>query len=64
MVDTLVEWADFIGEHGVDAALERARSTREQARRAAEEDRRRNLDDRGLDANASEQTVELLRKHR
>jgi (E)-4-hydroxy-3-methylbut-2-enyl-diphosphate synthase len=64
MVGTLVEWADFIAEHGVDAALQRATSTREEARRAADEDRRRNLDDRGTDANASEQTVELLRKSR
>src|SRR4029453_14118413 len=31
MVDALVEWATFISEHGVDAAFERARSTREQA---------------------------------
>jgi (E)-4-hydroxy-3-methylbut-2-enyl-diphosphate synthase len=64
MVPTLVEWADFIGEHGVEAALERARSTRDEARRAAEEDRHRNLDDRGDDVNASEQTVELLRRSR
>ena len=28
MVDALVEWAEFIDEHGVEAALERARSTR------------------------------------
>ena len=27
MVDALVEWAEFIDEHGVEAALERARST-------------------------------------
>ena len=28
MVDALVEWATFIDDHGVDAAFERARSTR------------------------------------
>jgi (E)-4-hydroxy-3-methylbut-2-enyl-diphosphate synthase len=64
MVGTLVEWATFIGENGVDAALERARTTRDEARQAAEEDRRRNLDDRGEDANASEQVVNLIRKSR
>lgn len=64
MVPTLVEWAEFINEEGVEAAMERAKSTREAARRAAEEDRQRNLDDRGDDANASEQLVELLRKQR
>jgi (E)-4-hydroxy-3-methylbut-2-enyl-diphosphate synthase len=64
MVATLVEWATFIGEHGIDAALDRARATRDEARRAAEEDRRRNLDDRGDDANAAEHVVELIRKAR
>ncbi|MDH4146589.1 MAG: flavodoxin-dependent (E)-4-hydroxy-3-methylbut-2-enyl-diphosphate synthase, partial [Acidimicrobiia bacterium] len=62
MVSTLVEWAEYITEHGMDAALERAAATREQARRAADEDRRRNLDDRGDDANLSEQVIELIRK--
>ncbi len=64
MVSTLVEWAEFIHTEGVDAALERARTTRDAARRAAEEDRARNLNDRGDDANASEQVVELLRAER
>ncbi|MDA3038847.1 MAG: flavodoxin-dependent (E)-4-hydroxy-3-methylbut-2-enyl-diphosphate synthase [Actinomycetota bacterium] len=64
MVSTLVEWADFIHTEGVDAALERARTTRDAARRAAEEDRQRNLNDRGDDANSSEQVVELLRAER
>ena len=39
MVDALVEWATFIDDYGLDAAFERARSTREQARREAERDR-------------------------
>ena len=64
MVPTLVEWAEFIVTEGMDAAMARAASTREAARKAADEDRRRNLDDRGDDANASEQVVELLRKQR
>jgi (E)-4-hydroxy-3-methylbut-2-enyl-diphosphate synthase len=64
MVPTLVEWAEFIVDEGMDAAMARAASTREAARKAADEDRRRNLDDRGDDANASEQVVELLRKQR
>lgn len=64
MVSTLVEWAEFIHAEGVDAAMHRARTTREAARKAADEDRRRNLDDRGDDANASEQLVELLRSER
>ncbi len=62
MVDTLVEWAEFIAEHGADAALERARSTREAARRAAEEDRLRNLDEKGDDANATEAVVAEIRR--
>jgi (E)-4-hydroxy-3-methylbut-2-enyl-diphosphate synthase len=64
MVATLVEWAEFIHREGVEAAMERAKATRDAARKAAEEDRRRNLDDRGDDANATEQLVQLLRKQR
>ncbi len=64
MVPTLVEWAELITEEGMDAALARAVSTRDAARRAAEEDRQRNLDERGDDANASEQLVELIRTKR
>lgn len=64
MVPTLVEWAEFINAEGFEAAMEKATSTREAARAAAEEDRQRNLNDRGEDANASEQLVELLRKQR
>jgi len=36
MVDALVEWATYIHENGVEAALERARATSEAARRAAD----------------------------
>ena len=42
--------------------MERAESTRVAARAAAEEDRARNLDERGEDANASETTIDLIRK--
>ncbi len=64
MVSTLVEWAEFIKAEGIDAAMVRAESTREEARRAAEEDRQRNLNEKGDDVNDSEQMVELLRAKR
>jgi (E)-4-hydroxy-3-methylbut-2-enyl-diphosphate synthase len=58
MVEQLVEWAEFITEHGVDAALERV--DLEKARRAAERDRNRMLVDQGADANhAAEKIVEI-----
>jgi (E)-4-hydroxy-3-methylbut-2-enyl-diphosphate synthase len=62
MVDTLVEWADYIVEHGTEAALDRARNTKSEAKKAAAEDRARNLGERGDDANDSEAVVELIRK--
>ena len=64
MVPTLVEWAEFINDEGIEAAMVRAQSTRDAARKAADEDRQRNLNDHGDDANASEQVVELLRSSR
>jgi (E)-4-hydroxy-3-methylbut-2-enyl-diphosphate synthase len=60
MVDALVEWAGFIVEHGTEAAI--ARADTERAAREADKDRRRNLGERGEDANASEQKIELIRK--
>ncbi len=60
MVGSLVEWADFIVEHGVDAALERADTAK--AAREAEKDRQRLLREQGDDVNASEQRVELIKK--
>ncbi len=60
MVSTLVEWAEFIHEHGVDAAV--ARVDTEKAAREAEKDRAALLADKGDDANASEQRVELIHK--
>ena len=61
MVSTLVEWAEFIHEHGVDAAV--ARVDTEKAEREAEKDRALLLAEKGDDANASEQRVELIHKH-
>ena len=60
MVGTLVEWAEFIVEHGTDAAI--ARADTELAAREADKDRRRNLGERGDDANDSAQRIELVRK--
>jgi (E)-4-hydroxy-3-methylbut-2-enyl-diphosphate synthase len=60
MVATLVEWAEFIAEHGTDAAM--ARVDTEKARREAEKDRAALLEEQGDDANASEQRVELIHK--
>jgi len=62
MVDTLVEWAEFIHEHGADAALVKATTTKDAAKRAAEEDRARNLNDRGDDANDSESVIAEIRR--
>ena len=60
MVATLVEWAEFIHEHGVDAAV--ARVDTEKAAREAEKDRAALLAEKGDDANHSEQLVELIHK--
>lgn len=60
MVATLVEWAEFIAEHGVDAAL--ARVDVEKARREAERDRASLFVEKGADVNASEQRVDLIHK--
>ena len=60
MVPALVEWAEFINEHGVDAAIARADTAL--AEREAAKDRRMLLDDRGADANhAAEKIVEIRR---
>lgn len=64
MVDRLVEWAEFINDNGVEAAMERAKESAPAARRAAEEDRDRNLGEKGEDANHTEQIVELMKKDR
>ena len=59
MVDTLVEWAEFIHEHGAVAAL--ARVDTERAEREAEKDRNALLESQGEDVNAAETKIELIR---
>ena len=61
MVEALVEWAEFIHEHGVERAL--AKADLRAAKEAAEADRAALLDEQGDDANASEQKVDLIRSH-
>ncbi|HEX7222313.1 MAG TPA: flavodoxin-dependent (E)-4-hydroxy-3-methylbut-2-enyl-diphosphate synthase [Candidatus Limnocylindrales bacterium] len=61
MVEALVEWAEFIHEHGTDAAL--ARVDTALAEREAAKDRAKLLDEQGADANhATEKIVEIRRK--
>ncbi|MGH9246715.1 MAG: flavodoxin-dependent (E)-4-hydroxy-3-methylbut-2-enyl-diphosphate synthase [Acidimicrobiales bacterium] len=60
MVDALVEWAEFICEHGVEAAL--ARVDTERAAREAARDREKLLATQGADANASEHKVDLIHR--
>ena len=58
MVDALVEWAEFINEHGTDAAIARADVAK--AEREARLDRSKLLADQGDDANhAGERIVEI-----
>jgi (E)-4-hydroxy-3-methylbut-2-enyl-diphosphate synthase len=61
MVSTLVEWADFIMEHGADAAL--ARVDIDRAEREAARDRDRLLASQGVDANDSGTRIEMIRRH-
>ncbi len=60
MVDQLVEWAEFIQEHGIDAAL--ARVDLVKAAREAEKDRARLLSEQGDDANHSSEKIVEIRK--
>ena len=60
MVDQLVEWAEFINEHGVQAALDRVDLVK--AAREAEKDRARLLEDQGADANHVAETILEIRK--
>ncbi len=59
MVDTLVDWAEYIAEHGVEAALERVDTAK--AARAAEKDRAALLVDKGADANHDGTRIEGIR---
>jgi (E)-4-hydroxy-3-methylbut-2-enyl-diphosphate synthase len=60
MVDALVEWAEFIHEHGVERAL--AKADLRAAKEAAEADRAALLEVQGDDANDTEHRVELIHK--
>ncbi|MEM7095868.1 MAG: flavodoxin-dependent (E)-4-hydroxy-3-methylbut-2-enyl-diphosphate synthase [Actinomycetota bacterium] len=60
MVGALVEWAEFMHEHGADAAL--ARADTEKAAREAERDRALQLEDKGDDANDAATKIDLIRK--
>jgi (E)-4-hydroxy-3-methylbut-2-enyl-diphosphate synthase len=60
MVSQLVEWAEYIVEHGAEAAV--ARVDVEKAQREADKDRAALLDDKGDDANNAAQKIELIRK--
>ena len=60
MVDALVEWAEFMHEHGAEAALARADTVK--AAREAERDRALQLEDKVEDANDAEAKIELIRK--
>ncbi|MBS1848224.1 MAG: flavodoxin-dependent (E)-4-hydroxy-3-methylbut-2-enyl-diphosphate synthase [Actinobacteria bacterium] len=59
MVETLVEWAEFITEHGVEAAL--ARVDREEAEAEAQRDRAKLLVERGADVNGAGARIERIR---
>src|SRR4051795_74413 len=60
MVDALVEWAEFIHEHGTDAAV--ARVDTALAEREAAKDRAKLMNDKGDDVNhAAERIVEIRR---
>jgi (E)-4-hydroxy-3-methylbut-2-enyl-diphosphate synthase len=60
MVDTLVQWAEFINEHGTDAAIARADVAK--AEREARLDRSILMDDKGDDANHSAEKIVEIRK--
>src|SRR4051812_5990810 len=60
MVDALVEWAEFINEHGIEAAIARADTSI--AEREAQRDRSALLATQGADVNnAAERIVEIRR---
>jgi (E)-4-hydroxy-3-methylbut-2-enyl-diphosphate synthase len=60
MVEALVEWAEFINEHGTDAAI--ARADTKLAEREAARDRSKLMDDKGDDANDSAAKIVEIRK--
>ena len=60
MVDSLVEWAEFINEHGTEAAIARADTAR--AEREAAKDRSALLADQGEDANDEASKIVEIRR--
>ena len=60
MVEALVEWAEYIHEHGTEAAIARADVAK--AQRAARLDRDELLAERGDDVNHSGDRIEVIRK--
>ena len=60
MVETLVEWAEFIMEHGIDAAL--SRTDLQAAKAAADADRAALLGEKGDDANNASERIALIQK--
>jgi (E)-4-hydroxy-3-methylbut-2-enyl-diphosphate synthase len=60
MVEALVEWAEFIHEHGAEAAISRVDTAK--AEREAAKDRAQLLDDKGTDANHSHDKIVEIRK--
>ena len=60
MVDALVDWAEFINEHGVEAAIARADTSI--AEREAQRDRTALLATQGADANHSTERIVEIRK--
>ena len=60
MVEALVEWAEFINEHGTEAAIARADTAR--AEREAQRDRSKLLEEQGEDANNSEARIVEIRR--
>jgi (E)-4-hydroxy-3-methylbut-2-enyl-diphosphate synthase len=60
MVDALIDWAEFINEHGVEAAIARADTAR--AEREAAKDRGELLDAKGADVNHSEERIVEIRR--
>lgn len=60
MVEALVEWAEFIHEHGAEAAIARVDTAK--AEREAAKDRSMLLDAKGDDANNSQERIVQIRK--
>ena len=60
MVEALVEWAEFINEHGTEAAI--ARVDTALAEREAAKDRAKLMNDQGADVNHSDERIVEIRR--